>query len=541
MKFFERFTRSSGVLMPVMMLHGPFGIGVLGEEAYEFIDFLHRGGFRTWQVLPVEQTGDCFSPYRTISAYAGEAMMIDPRMLFEMGLVTQDELHERAEGTSDDYVNYELVRVKQRKLLQTAYSRLKGQPYSEFKPFWLNDYALYMAISQQYEFRPWHMWPEKALRAHEAEALRDFTKTHSDDINFYKFVQWLFDKQWSEMKTYAAERNVTIVGDMPIYVSCDSVEVWSRRDLFDTDIDGKYPAVGGVPPDVFSQDGQRWGDPVYNWGLIKKENYKWWIDRVRGSSERYDLVRIDHFRAFARYWSIPAESPTARKGKWVVGPGIELFEAMEKALGTLPVIAEDLGILGNDVYQLLSDTGFRGMRIMHFGFSENDDYHNPHSYTQYHVAYTGTHDNTTTLARMFEMSDDERERLLLYLGFEGDWTQGGPNSPIIKAWIRSLFTSSASLTVIPIQDLLGYGADTRTNTPGTVGDNWQFRIRCGALNEIDTEYYARLNKATFRTSSPTPPEDDTDGKTEDVYELTYEDEDEAEAEAEDVAAVNSDY
>ena len=494
----KKFPRSAGVLMPITMLHGAFGIGVLGVEAREFIDFLFDRGFHAWQMLPVEQTGYCFSPYRSISAYAGEPMLIDPRMLVEMGLISPDELFNRVEGVDWSKVDYELVRRKQWILLKTAFLRLKDKPYAKFNPFWLDDYALYMAISQQHNFHPWFMWPDKALRAREQSALEKAEEELSEDIEFFKFVQWLFNKQWCELKKYAAERNVAIIGDMPIYVSWDSVEVWSRRDLFNMDEDGKYPTVSGVPPDYFSVDGQRWGDPIYNWQLMKEEDYQWWINRVKYSIERYDFVRIDHFRAFANYWEIPSKLETAREGKWIKGPGIEIFEKMKKMLGPLPVIAEDLGIIDEDVIELIRETGFRGMRVMQFGFGD-DDFHCPHNFTENHVAYTGTHDNTTMLAWLFDLPSEERERVLMYFGFEGNWFEGGPNSPITKAWTRSLFTSGASLAVIPIQDLLGYGADTRINTPGTFGGgNWCIRIRGEALHQISATYYKSLIKATYR-------------------------------------------
>jgi len=508
------FLRSAGVLMPVTMLHGAHGIGVLGIEAKEFVDFLVDRGFHVWQVLPVEQTGYCFSPYRSISAYAGEPMLIDPRVLVEMELVSPDELFNRIEGVSWSQVDYELVRRKQMALLRTAFYRLKDKPYEDFKPFWLDDYALYMAISQQFSNHPWFMWTDEKLRAREVSALKKFREEFSEEIEFFKFVQWLFDMQWKEIKQYANERKITILGDMPIYVSWDSVEVWSRRDLFNMDADGHYPTVSGVPPDYFSEDGQRWGDPIYNWKLMKKEGYKWWINRLRASIERYDLVRIDHFRGFASYWEIPAESETAKNGKWVKGPGLDFFNAMEKALGPLPVIAEDLGILSEDVYKLMRDTTFRGMRVLQFGFTE-DDYHCPHRFTKFHVAYTGTHDNTTMLAWLFELEPEVRERVLMYFGFEGDWAEGGPNSPISKAWARVLFTSGASLAVIPIQDMLGYGEDMRINTPGTFGgSNWCVRIRGEALHQISIPFYKSLIEATYRNNSlmPTDDEDDEDVK-----------------------------
>jgi len=484
------------------MLHGPFGIGVMGEEAMEFIDFLGKAGFRAWQVLPLENTGSCFSPYKCISAFAGEPTLIDPRMLAGMGLVTDDELAERAHGVSEDSVDYALVREKQTALLRTAFSRLDGKPYANYKPFWLDDYALYMAIKQQSGGVPWFEWPDKGLRSRDADALKAAKEELGEEIEFHKFVQWIFSEQWKKLKEHAASRKVSIIGDMPIYVSDDSVEVWSRRELFNADVDGNFDAVGGCPPDYFNPDGQLWGNPVYNWTLMKKEGYQWWISRIKSAIERYDLVRLDHFRGFESYWRIPSGASTAREGKWVKGPGMKLFRAMKAELGHLPVIAEDLGDIDEKVETLLKETDFRGMRVLQFAFM-GSDYHLPHGFTQYSVAYTGTHDNTTFLAWILDLEPAVRDRALEYIGFNGDWMAGGPNCAIIKAWARALFVSGASLVILPIQDLLGYGGDTRTNIPGTPDGNWRFRIRANALGMIDTDFYARLCKTYYRDNAPT--------------------------------------
>jgi len=503
MKPKREYQRSSGVLLPITTLHGPYGIGVIGPEAMKFIDFLCKAGFHAWQVLPVEHTGQSFSPYKCISAFAGDPMLIDPRMLREMGLVTTKELSARARSMSADYVKFELVRKKQYRLLRVAYSRLGGKPYAEFNPPWLDNYALYMALKHRYDGKPWYEWPDDDVRSHDTKAIRRARDDLAVEINFHRFVQWLFDIQWRKLKKYAADHNITIVGDLPIYVSEDSAEVWSRRKLFNADADGNFLAVGGAPPDYFTPDGQLWGNPIYNWGLMKRGGYKWWIDRIKSAIERYDIIRLDHFRGFEGYWSIPAQARTAREGKWVKGPGIRLFKAMEEALGKLPVIAEDLGDITDDVIELLRETGFRGMRVMQFGFM-GEDLHLPHNFDEKCVAYTGTHDNTTLLAWMFELNPKDRKKALLYTGFEGDWTIGGPNCALIKTWTRTLFMSGASLTIVPIQDLLGYGSDTRTNIPGTPEGNWKFRMRSGALDQIDAKFYASLNKAYDRDNPAVP-------------------------------------
>ena len=502
MELIRKYPRTSGVLMPIPSLSGPFGIGVLGREAMEFIDFISRSGFHAWQILPVEHTGSCNSPYKCISAYAGEPMLIDLRMLQDMGLLTSEELTWRMDGMQSNYIDYDIVRKKQWELLWAAFLRLESKEYKSFKPFWLEEYALYMAIKRHFDFAPWYEWADKGLRSHLDADIAKFRKEHSQYIEFYKFVQWLFDIQWNNLRKYAKGKNISLIGDMPVYVSEDSAEVWSNRNLFNADIDGNFTAVGGVPPDYFAPEGQLWGNPIYNWKLLKEDGYNWWIDRLKVALNRYDVVRLDHFRAFAEYWSIPGDAATAIDGKWLKGPGIALFNAFENALGdlTLSVIAEDLGDIDHKVVKLLKKTGLRGMRVLQFGFF-GDGHHLPHNYSEESVAYTGTHDNTTLLDWQHSLNQTDRERSLFYTNFEGDWTAGGPNCPIIKSWMHTMFMSASSIVVIPIQDMLGYGGDTRTNTPGTVSGNWLFRIRDGVLSEIDTNFYLALHKAYQREDS----------------------------------------
>ena len=499
MKIEQKYPRSSGVLLAVTMLNSPFGIGVLGKEAMEFISFLGEAGFHAWQMLPVEHTGAGYSPYNCVSAFAGEPMLIDPRMLYDMKLIDFEELSERSIGLNADFVDYETVSAKQWKLLKSAHSKLKDRPHSDFDPFWIDEYALYMALKQHFDDEPWYDWPDEALRAHDEDALEKAGAELRDEIDFHKFVQWLFAMQWQSLKDYAGKKGVSIIGDMPFYVSADSADVWSRRDLFDSDADGRFLAVGGAPPDYFTPDGQLWGNPVYNWELMEKSGYVWWIRRVEEALSRYDIIRFDHFRGFESYWRIPYGAATAREGKWVKGPGEPLFKAMKKALGELPVIAEDLGDIDEDVENLLKATGFRGMRVLQFGFmGEGDELHLPHNFTDDCVAYTGTHDNTPLLAWMFDLEPENREQALFYIGFDGDWGRGGPNCAICEAWIRALFISAASLIMVPVQDLLGYGSDTRTNIPGVPEGNWRFRIHPDAISQIDAGFYAALNKASCR-------------------------------------------
>jgi len=502
MNIVRKYPRSSGVLLPITTLHGPYGIGVMGSEARDFIDFLCHAGFHSWQVLPVEHTGMCNSPYKCISAFAGEPNLIDPRMLLDMGLITDSELYTRMEGMNEAYVEYELLRVKQWELLRKAFSRNTDETYKSFNPFWLDEYALFISIKIHFDFEAWYNWSDVDLRSHKEKAIKKFREENIEEIEFHRFVQWLFDLQWNNLREYAKERGISLIGDMPIYVSEDSADVWSRRELFDADEDGNFAAVGGVPPDYFTPEGQYWGNPIYNWELLEKEGYQWWVNRLRTTLERYDVVRLDHFRAFESYWRIPGDADSSRKGKWTKGPGIAIFKALEEALGdlSLSVIAEDLGIIDERVEELLREADLRGMRVLQFGFI-GDELHMPHNIPEECSVYTGTHDNTTLLAWIFELTPEYREKALFYIGFEGDWTAGGPNCPVIKTWMRTLFMTCASLAIVPIQDMLGYGADTRINIPGTPSGNWRFRIREGVLNQIDIGFYLGLHMV-FQREDP---------------------------------------
>ncbi|MCL2497519.1 MAG: 4-alpha-glucanotransferase [Symbiobacteriaceae bacterium] len=482
------------------MLPGPFGIGVLGKEAREFVDFLATGGFSLWQMLPLEHMGASYSPYKAVSAFAGEPMYIDPRWLYERGWVTEVELRERWAVAEPHKVNYELIYDKQMVLLRAAFARLPNRIHeeiSQFNPFWLDEYALYMAIKEQYHLLPWFDWSDSELQRYERKAVENYRKEHRSLMAFYRFVQWLFDLQWQELHNYAQSKGVLLMGDIPIYVSEDSAEVWSHREMFATDKKGNFLAVAGAPPDYFNTQGQRWGNPLYNWELMAKDNYTWWVGRMRAALEKFDLVRIDHFRGFESYWHIPVAAESAREGYWVKGPGVAPFKAMVQELGPLPVIAEDLGDIGPEVEALLEEAGFPGIRVLQFGFL-GDERHLPHNYSQQKVAYSGTHDNTTLLAWIYELRPEDRETVLTYCGYEGDWSKGGPNCGICRTWIRLLYTTPACWVIIPIQDLLGYGGDTRTNIPGNPEGNWRFRVTKEALAQIDTTYYRRLATITQR-------------------------------------------
>jgi 4-alpha-glucanotransferase len=495
--------RAAGVLMPITMLPGPCGIGVLGREARAFIDFLREGGFSLWQFLPTEHTGASFSPYKCLSAFAGEPMLLDPRYLAEKGWVTGAELALRFADLDIYAIDYEKVQAKQDALLRKAFGRLSPAELAavqDYNPFWLEEYALFMALKERFGFLPWYEWPDRTLACRQEAALAQARKELAGAMAFYRFVQWLFDRQWQELKAYAAQAGIALMGDLPFYVSEDSADVWSQREMFALDDEGRFLAVAGAPPDYFNPEGQRWGNPLYDWTYMRRNGYNWWIQRMAHALARCDLMRIDHFRGFESYWRIPAEEDTAKGGKWVKGPGLAPFQVMARALGPLPVVAENLGDIGPEVERLLARSGFLGMGVLQFGFL-GDTRHLPHRYGKLTAAYTGTHDNTTLLAWMMELHQAQREEALFYCGFTGDWGQGGPNCGLCQAWLRLLYMSQAALVVAPIQDLLGYGRDTRINIPGTATGNWRVRVTAEALGEIDLGYYRALAQAFDRGGS----------------------------------------
>ena len=494
--------RSAGVLLPITMLFGPMGIGVMGREAIQWIDMLKGMGIHGWQILPAEHTDESYSPYKCVSAFAGSPLLIDLRMLRDEGLLTPQDIEERTTGLSDYTVDYEEIERRQISALEKAYDKLAGDysgsgKYTDANEYWLEDYALYMVLRENYSGKPWYEWPDKGLRDYEKDAVDKAREENAERIGFYKFVQSIFKIQWELLKSYAEDNGVSIIGDMPMYVSEDSADVWSLRGQFKTDGAGNLSAVAGVPPDYFASDGQRWGNPLYNWQAMEKDGYSWWTKRMRASMSRYDVIRMDHFRGFESYYSIPAESETARNGSWIKGPGAGFFKAVEESIGNLPVFAEDLGDVGTEVAELLKDTGYMGMRVLQFGFL-GDGCHLPHRYDSDTVAYTGTHDNTTLLAWMYEMDEQTRDRALFYCGYEGQWSKGGANSGIFLSWLRLLYLSRAKLVIAPIQDFLGYGSDTRINIPGTPRGNWRVRITKQALSEIDVEYIRRLIEMSDR-------------------------------------------
>ncbi len=473
--------RKSGVLMHVSSLPGEYSTGSFGKEAKNFIDFLSDCGFGYWQVLPFCMVDEYNSPYKSYSTFAGNPFFVDLEILCDKGLLTNTELEENKQHTP--YLcEFDRLQNERFELLKKASSRVTDRKeikkYIE-KSSYLAEFCRFMALKASNGDLPWYEWTSKDI---------------DEDILFaWQFIQYEFFTQWAEIREYASQKDIKLIGDIPIYVSLDSSDVWSSQKLFKLGKDGKPTLVAGVPPDYFSEDGQLWGNPLYDWAEMKKDGYKWWCDRIAHMASMFDAVRIDHFRGIESYWAIPAKAKTAKEGKWMKGPGMALIKAIKAAAGSTEIIAEDLGDITPAVAKLVRDSGFPGMRVFQFGFLSGDDStHLPHNYPENCVAYTGTHDNNTLLGYLWELDDGTRQHMLDYCGHQKEW-QSGCNSII-----RTMFASHASLVMMPVQDLLGYGADTRLNTPGRADGNWAYRVTKEQLESIDKSYFKQLNRLYFR-------------------------------------------
>ena len=504
-------SRSSGVLMPIFSLPGDYGIGTLGLEARLFIDRLQSMGCSYWQILPTGPVDDYFSPYKSTSSFAGNPLFIDLELLFEWGLLTASELT-ASQSTDPPYsVAYPNLIDNRNAIFKIAYSRLTPalkkdiQDYCYANHEWLPDFSLYTVLSQHFSEQNWTKWTNPDLVKRKPEALLSTASAYQDEIDYQNFLQYAYDRQWTTLKTYANEKGINIIGDMPIYLAHTSADVWSHPELFQLDEQGCCTSVAGVPPDYFAKDGQLWGNPLYHWEAMKADNYAWWMQRIKHALKSYNTVRIDHFRAFSAYCSIPATDQTARNGRWIPGPAMDFFEQLAKTFPEPSIIAEDLGIQDEALAKLLQDTGFPGMRIMEFAFIDDlDNIHLPHNYTANTVAYSGTHDNDTLLGTFFDYTPEQRRYVFDYCGYteawDGQWQIGGHQSPSCRSFIRTLFQSSANLVILPIQDVCGYGSDTRLNEPGTTENNWVFRMTREGLNQIDTDWFKNLNCLYHRSS-----------------------------------------
>lgn len=472
--------RASGILAHISSIYGDYSIGSFGKEAREFVDFLFQCGFTYWQVLPFCMIDECNSPYKSYSAFAGNPLFIDLPILAEQGLLTSQELNDARQ--KDLYLcEYSRLRKERLPLLRLAHRRTTDKQRKEILA-WLADYpalsraAEFLALKQKNHNLPWYNW---TLHISDEE-----------ELSFWQWVQYEFFHQWIAIKNYANQNGIKVIGDVPIYVASDSCDVWANPEQFLLDENLHPTKVAGVPPDYFSEDGQFWGNPIYNWKQMRADGYIWWSERIRYMLTLFDGVRIDHFRGFESYWSIPAAAKTAKEGKWEKGPGRTLIDALKRISGDRLIIAEDLGEITPQVYNLLQYSKFPGMRVLQFAFmGDPKSPHLPHNYPKNCVAYSGTHDNNTLLGYIWEMSNESRELLMSYCNFHsGEWREG------CEQVIKTLMASHADTVIFPIQDIFAYGADTRMNTPGTHTNNWAYRITREQLKEVDTENFKFFNK-----------------------------------------------
>lgn len=468
--------RECGVLLPVASLPSPYGIGSFSKEAYEFIDTLKEAGQHYWQILPLGPTSFGDSPYQSFSAFAGNPYFIDLDRLVEEGLLTQEECNEADFGNNPRDIDYGKIFYNRFPLLKKAYERWleKGHTAAEAKEaLWEEtvDYCFYMAVKNHFEGKSWEFWDEN-IRLREQEAMEQFQYELAAEIGFYAFLQMKFEEQWEALKSYANENGIRIIGDIPIYVAFDSADSWSHPEMFQFDEDNRPIAVAGCPPDGFSATGQLWGNPLYRWDYHRETGYEWWMRRMEYSFRMYDVVRVDHFRGFDEYYSIPAGSETAIHGTWEKGPGIGIFQKMKERFGKLDIIAEDLGFLTPSVLELVKNTGFPGMKVLEFAFDsrEESDYL-PHNYTTNCVVYTGTHDNNTICGWYDVLNEGDKAFSVEYMG--NGYTPAGE---IHWDFVRMALSSVARLAVIPVQDYLGLGVEARINEPSTLGKNWRWRM-----------------------------------------------------------------
>jgi 4-alpha-glucanotransferase len=489
-----KFPRCSGILLHVTSLPGPHGIGDLGASACEFVDLLATARQKIWQVLPLNPTGYGDSPYQGFSAFAGNPLLIDLEALQQQGLVQTGDLP-RAPAALNDNVDYGWVIEFKLAALRRAAENffLAGSSgdldafelFCSQNKFWLDDYALFMACKDTHKGAVWTEW-DAELRRHSPAALEELEAKLSHELSIFKYWQFEFFRQWEKLKSYCHERGVSVMGDIPIYVAHDSADVWAHPDLFQLDGQGRPTVVAGVPPDYFSATGQLWGNPIYRWDEVAKTDYAWWAERFRASLKLFDSVRLDHFRGFEAYWEVPAGALTAANGRWVKGPGSEFFRAMQAGLGDLPVVAENLGVLTPEVEAIRKEFGFPGISILQFAFGNDPQgpSFRPHNYERELAAYTGVHDNDTTVGwwtssgigdstRTPEDVHKEHGFARAYLGFKDE--------PVHWVLIRAVLASVANIAIVPLQDVLGLGSEARMNLPGTIGRNWKWRYRRGAI------------------------------------------------------------
>lgn len=491
----QRFKRSSGIVLPVFSLPSNSGIGTMGKAAYDFVDFLVEAKQKYWQILPMGHTGFGESPYQTYSSVAGNPYFIDLDILVSEGMLLKEDLPEAKQVERVDYEELHKTRLPiLRKAYKNAYKTLSTEitAFALENKEWVRDYAMFMAIKDRFNQKPIWEWEDWTIRGREKLAMLLYESWLEEDINFYIFVQYLFFSQWKALKTYANTRGIQIIGDLPIYPSADSCDVWANPHLFEVDENLRPKGIAGVPPDLYSETGQLWGTPVYNWKRHEKKGYAWWIQRIKNTLKMVDVIRIDHFRGLCDYWVVPQGETTAIKGEWVPGPKMKLFDAIRAKLGDVPIIAEDLGIITDEVREFLEETGYPGMRVMIFGFNANqDDMHQPHNWPVNCVGYTSTHDSETFEQKVEECSSEDREFILRYIRADFEETLG------INA-ICTAFASPASLVMVPMQDVLSLGKEGRINVPSTIGGNWSWEMEEGMLTEALARKLATITKTYKR-------------------------------------------
>jgi 4-alpha-glucanotransferase len=489
-------SRSSGIFLHITSLPSKYGIGDLGHDARRWINTIADAGQSIWQICPVGPVGYGFSPYMTLSAFAGNPMIISPELLKDWGYLSESDLVSFP-SFSTEKVEFDRVSVEKERLLKTAYKNFSpNEEYSKFcknESYWLDDFVVFTSLSNHFKTTQWTKWSKK-YREYDKKELALWLKENEKEIDYVKFVQFILQSQWFDLKSHAHSRGVKIFGDVPYYVAYESSDVWANQNLFELDKKGKALRVGGVPPDYFSEDGQLWGNPLYRWDDMKKDGYDWWIKRFRRSFYYNDLVRIDHFRAFEAFWAIDGDSKTAKVGEWIKGPGHDLFVAVRKALGDVEVIAEDLGIITDEVVALRIGENMPGMKILQFAFDENsENWYLPFNCEQNSVMYTGTHDNDTTQGWVDSLDENQIKPVLTYF----DCSKEKLNEKMCRAVIGSV----SDMAIIPLQDILGLDSSARFNVPGTVSDNWSWRFDWGMIKQDKfnklkewTTIFGRLNK-----------------------------------------------
>ena len=490
--------RASGILMPITSLPSPYGIGTIGKAAYEFADFLKKAGQSYWQILPVGPTSYGDSPYQSFSTYAGNPYMIDLDMLQQDGLLKKKDYRNLNWGDDPEHVDYARIYELRFRVLRIAFNNAQKGDLTDFNNFvrknsaWLENYALYMAVKKSFGMRAWTEWEDEGIRLRDPDSVRAYRRNLDEDVRFYEFLQYLFYKQWEKFRGYVNSLGIKLFGDIPIYVAMDSADTWANPEVFWLDEERHPVRVAGCPPDYFSATGQLWGNPLYDWEYLKSTGYKWWIDRIAAASKLYDVTRIDHFRGFDEYYSIPYPAKDAVIGDWLKGPGMDLFNAIRARLGDVPIIAEDLGLITPGVAKLLKASGYPGMKVLQFAFDDRgESVYLPHLYTNNYVVYTGTHDNDTTEGWFANASEGERR-------FATEYAHLSPEEGYAWGMIRTINSTVADLCIAPMQDVLELGSWARMNTPSTLGGNWQWRMKPGEATEARALRLRRIAKTYGR-------------------------------------------